>query len=183
MKKMLSLAAPTLLMGLALAVSPLAAAPSHAATAVKVEREKANKTVVKRAPARPTVVRRAAPKRVVVRHPQTRRVVVRHPQTRRVVVRHPHPRRAGHFWHRGVWHVRIHAPLYRWPHGWRYRVWAIGAILPPIFFASEYYYDDYGLLGLQAPPPGYRWVRYGDDLLLVNLRTGEVEDVVYDVFD
>ena len=28
----------------------------------------------------------------------------------------------------------------------------------------------------------YRWVRYHNDALLVNLYTGEVEDVVYDVF-
>jgi Ni/Co efflux regulator RcnB len=173
MKHILSLAAPALLFGLALAVSPPAAAPSRAAPVVKVERDKPAKTAVRRAPAHRTVVRRPAPGRVVVRRAQPRRVVVRH----------PHPRRAGHFWHRGVWGVRIHAPVYRWPHGWRYRVWSIGAILPAVFLASEYYYDDYRLLGLQAPPPGYRWVRYGDDLLLVNLRTGEVEDVVYDVFD
>jgi hypothetical protein len=40
-----------------------------------------------------------------------------------------------------------------------------------------------GLLvpGLGAPPD-YQWVRYGPDLLLVDLTTGEVIDVVYDVF-
>ncbi|MEJ0065348.1 MAG: RcnB family protein [Caulobacteraceae bacterium] len=32
------------------------------------------------------------------------------------------------------------------------------------------------------PPPGSRWVRYGPDLLLVNLTTGRVEDTAYGVF-
>ena len=32
------------------------------------------------------------------------------------------------------------------------------------------------------PPPGRRWVRYGSDLLLVNVRNRRVEDVIYGVF-
>ena len=89
----------------------------------------------------------------------------------------------GRFEHRGVWHDRIHVNAFVWPHGWRYHAIRIGGILPRIFIASDYYYDDYGPLGLQAPPPGYRWVRYGPDLLLINVRTGSVEDVVHDAFD
>jgi Ni/Co efflux regulator RcnB len=112
---------------------------------------------------------------VVVKKPKP---VVRHPGGKHIVVRRPPPR-VGHYWHRGNWFVRIHGPRFHWPHGWHYRVIVVGAI----FLAPEYYYDDYGALGLQVPPPGYRWVRYGDDLLLVNLRTGEVEDVINDVFD
>lgn len=91
--------------------------------------------------------------------------------------------KAGHFWHRGGWSVRIHGPAYHYPRGWHYRKWAIGAILPALFLANEYYYDDYAGAGLQVPPPGYRWVRYGPDLLLVNVRTGQVEDVVEDAFE
>jgi Ni/Co efflux regulator RcnB len=160
MKRLPTLAAGSLILGAVLAASPLAAAPAPAAKVVQV---KEKRVVVKPAPAHRGAARRVTP--------------------RKVIVRHPHPRRPGHFWHRGTWRARIHAPAYRWPRGRHYRVWAIGAILPPIFFAPDYYYGDYARLGLQAPPPGYRWVRYGDDLLLVNLRTGEVEDVVYDVFD
>jgi len=111
---------------------------------------------------------------VVVKH------TVRHPH---VIMRHNPPGPPGHFYHRGNWVVRVHGPAFHYPHGWHYRTWRVGMILPPLFIASEYYYDDYAPLGLQAPPPGYRWVRYGDDLLLVNLRTGSVEDVVYGVFD
>ncbi len=56
-------------------------------------------------------------------------------------------------------------------------------MLPALFLTNEYFYDDYGTAGLQAPAPGYRWVRYGDDLLLVNIRTGQVEDTAEDVFE
>jgi Ni/Co efflux regulator RcnB len=38
------------------------------------------------------------------------------------------------------------------------------------------------MFDLPMPPRGYEWVRYGDDALLVNIRTGEIVDVVYDVF-
>jgi Ni/Co efflux regulator RcnB len=33
------------------------------------------------------------------------------------------------------------------------------------------------------PPKGYRWVRYGPDLLLVNVRTGRISDVIYGAFN
>lgn len=94
-----------------------------------------------------------------------------------------HPHQAGHFWRRGKFYVRLHGPAYRWPHGYHYRRWAVGAVLPAVFLADEYYYSDYATAGLEAPPPGYRWVRYGSDLLLVNIRTGAVEDVVEDAFE
>ena len=135
----------------------------------------AAETVIKKTPHHGVVVRHVAghPNRVVVRHgvPANRIMMVRPPA------------RNGQFFHRGSWFARVHGPAFHYPAGWRYRAWAIGAILPALFLTPDYFYDDYGPLGLQAPPPGYRWVRYGDDLLLVNLRTGEVEDVVNDVFD
>jgi Ni/Co efflux regulator RcnB len=57
-----------------------------------------------------------------------------------------------------------------------------GAALPPLFFARDYWYADWAGLGLDPPPPGYQWVRYGPDLLLVNVITGQVADVAYGVF-
>ena len=95
----------------------------------------------------------------------------------------PGHHKAGHYWRRGKFFARIHGPAYRWPHGFHYRKWAVGAVLPAIFLADEYYYNDYAMAGLEVPPPGYRWVRYGSDLLLVNVRTGAVEDVVEDAFE
>ena len=54
--------------------------------------------------------------------------------------------------------------------------------MAPLLAAPSFFYSDWAALGLQSPPPGYSWVRFGPDLLLVNLTTYEVEDVVYGVF-
>jgi hypothetical protein len=77
---------------------------------------------------------------------------------------------------------RIHINQFSYPPGWAYRQWAIGAFLPPLFLSPDYYYPDWAALGLAPPPPGYQWVRYGPDLLLVELDNGQVVDVVYGVF-
>lgn len=71
---------------------------------------------------------------------------------------------------------------YRYPHGYAYRRWHVGLILPSILFSSSYYFDDYHLFGLYSPPLYYRWIRYGPDLLLVNTRNGHVRDVHYGAF-
>lgn len=76
----------------------------------------------------------------------------------------------------------IHGRPFHYPSGYRYRRWSIGLLLPRLFLSPAYYYDDYYPLGVGAPPPGYRWVRYGPDLLLVQLRTGRIADVIYGAF-
>lgn len=73
-------------------------------------------------------------------------------------------------------------PVFHYPSGYRYRRWTIGLLLPSIFLSSRYYYNDYARLGVGAPPYGYRWVRYGPDLLLVRTRTRRVVDVIYGAF-
>jgi len=78
---------------------------------------------------------------------------------------------------------RVRTAPFVYPPGWGYQRWVVGAFLPPVFLVSDYWYADWDLIGLPPPPPDYRWVRYGSDLLLVDLTTGEVIDVVYDVFD
>jgi Ni/Co efflux regulator RcnB len=63
---------------------------------------------------------------------------------------------------------------------WNYRPVTVGFRLQPVFYGSRYYISDYGYYRL--PPPRHRWlrwIRYGDDLLLVNIRTGRVLDVVH----
>ena len=94
----------------------------------------------------------------------------------------PLPPRGNQFWHRGRYYGRIPGPAYVYPRGWGYRRWWIGARLPPVFLTPGYAFPGWATLGLQAPVPGYSWVRFGPDLLLVNLTTGEVEDVVYGAF-
>jgi|SRR5579862_3147773 len=69
-----------------------------------------------------------------------------------------------------------------YPPGWGYRRWGVGMVLPPLFLAPAYFYADYAALGLPPPEPGFQWVQYGPDLLLVNLATGQVVDVAYGVF-
>jgi hypothetical protein len=76
----------------------------------------------------------------------------------------------------------VPARPFRYPHGYAYRRWTIGLLLPHLFLSSVYYYDQYRDLGVGAPPPGYRWVRYGPDLLLVNTRTGRISDAIYGAF-
>ena len=77
---------------------------------------------------------------------------------------------------------RVHVHPFNYPNGWAYREWAVGAILPPLFLAPDYYYPEWAALGLEPPPPGDEWVRYGPDLLLVDTTTGQVIDVAYGVF-
>jgi Ni/Co efflux regulator RcnB len=86
------------------------------------------------------------------------------------------------FSYRGRDIERVHIRPFIYPPGFAYRRWDIGAILPPDFLEQDYWYADWAALGLDPPPPGYQWVRYGSDLLLVDVTTGQVAEVAYDVF-
>jgi Ni/Co efflux regulator RcnB len=78
-------------------------------------------------------------------------------------------------------YTAVRAPEFRYPRGWAYRHWNTGEVLPGLFLTSAYFFD-YGFLGVPPPPPGLRWVRYGPDALLVNVRSGRIVDTVYDAF-
>ena len=77
-----------------------------------------------------------------------------------------------------AWHpVRFPRP-WVYPPGFAYRLWAVGAILPPLFWSTPtYYYAGWADMGLPPPEPGFQYVEYGPDLLLVNVVTGEVVEV------
>jgi Ni/Co efflux regulator RcnB len=77
---------------------------------------------------------------------------------------------------------RVHASAFRYPNGYSYRRWSAGSILPSLFLSSYYFYNDWSAVGAYPPPPGYIWVRYGPDLLLVSRRSGRIRDVIYGVF-
>lgn len=78
---------------------------------------------------------------------------------------------------------RFHAArIYVRPPGWYPHRWTYGERLPRIFFASDYFILDFAAYGLLSPWDGYEWVRYGDDALLIDVETGEVIRVEYDVF-
>ena len=84
--------------------------------------------------------------------------------------------------HRPSTYHRIRAPIYHYPHGYAYRRWAVGGSLPHLFLSNLYYWTNWAALELGPPPPGYVWVRYGPDLLLVDRYTGRIADVIYGAF-
>ena len=77
----------------------------------------------------------------------------------------------------------FHAGSYRAPHGYAYRRWSYGDVLPALYFTSDYWLSDYNDYGLPYAPPGTLWVRYGDDALLIDRYTGEIITVEYGLFD
>jgi hypothetical protein len=110
-----------------------------------------------------------------------------------------------HYYNNGHWHRWDrnwrHDRRYDW-HGWRsrhndwfrldyyyapyrnysYRRLSIGYFLDSLFFSERYWLEDpwqYRLPEVYGP---YRWIRYYDDVLLVNIYTGEVVDVIHDFF-
>jgi Ni/Co efflux regulator RcnB len=88
----------------------------------------------------------------------------------------------GRFIYRGRQFTGIHAAPFVYPQGYGYRQWGVGTVLPPFFLIPDYYYPEWAALGLEPPPPGCQWVRYGPDLLLVDLSSGQVLDTAYGVF-
>ena len=62
--------------------------------------------------------------------------------------------------------------------GWRYRVPAVGQRLAAPFLAERYRIQDPSRFQIRRPARGRAWIRYGNDLLLVRLVTGEVVSVV-----
>jgi hypothetical protein len=86
--------------------------------------------------------------------------------------------------YRNQFHDRYRAPRYYNPYGYRhgYRRFSIGIYLDTLFFGSRYWLNDPWDYRLPPAPYGCRWVRYYDDVLLVDVRSGYVVDVIYDFF-
>jgi Ni/Co efflux regulator RcnB len=59
---------------------------------------------------------------------------------------------------------------------------SIGLLLGAPFYSSNYWISDPWQYRLPAAYPGTRWVRYYNDVLLVDTYTGEVLDVIHDFF-
>ena len=75
-------------------------------------------------------------------------------------------------------------PRYYAPYGWNYgyRRFSIGLLLDQLLFSQSYWIDDPYNYRLPEAYGEYRWVRYYNDALLVDIYTGEVVDTVYDIF-
>ena len=78
---------------------------------------------------------------------------------------------------------RSHADVYRrsayrGPAGYRYRPVNVGYRFAPGYYGRNYWVNDYQRYRLAAPRYGYqRWVRYGNDVVLVDTRSGRVVQV------
>lgn len=83
--------------------------------------------------------------------------------------------------HRDRDRARFRLGIYIDPFGWNYRRWDVGYDLYPRYYSSRYWIDPfyYSLPPVYGP---YRWVRYWNDALLVDVRTGRVVDVIHGVF-
>jgi len=88
----------------------------------------------------------------------------------------------GYFAHNFQAHRGYRVGPWRAPPGYAYRRWHYGEFLPRAYWGPEFVLADFWLFGLDIPPMGYEWVRYGPDALLIDLRSGEVVQTVYDNF-
>jgi hypothetical protein len=71
---------------------------------------------------------------------------------------------------------------YHDPYRYGYRRFSIGFSLFPSYYQSNYWLSDPWMYRLPPAYGPYRWVRYYDDALLVNIYTGQVVDVEYNIF-
>ncbi len=75
-------------------------------------------------------------------------------------------------------------PRYYEPFGYNhgYQRFSIGLYLGSSLYGRDYWIDDAADYRLPDVYPPYRWVRYYNDVLLVDTDSGEVVDVIYDFF-
>jgi hypothetical protein len=89
-------------------------------------------------------------------------------------------------WQRYRWSNRnqFRQPRYYSPFGnnYSYQRFGIGIYLDNVFFGSRYRISDPWSYRLPEARWPYQWVRYYDDVLLVDTRNGYVVDVIYDFF-
>lgn len=76
----------------------------------------------------------------------------------------------------------FHLGFYLDPFGWGYQRYNIGWRMWPSYYGSQYWLNDPWQYRLPYAPPGYRWVRYWDDAVLVDTWSGQVVDVLYNFF-
>ena len=80
---------------------------------------------------------------------------------------------------RTLFRIGVYNAPYR---NYSYRRVNIGFRLDALFFGNRYWINDPWQYRLPAVHGSYRWVRYYDDVLLVDTYTGEVVDVIHDFF-
>ena len=73
-------------------------------------------------------------------------------------------------------------PYYAPYRNYRYSRFSVGLILDRLFYDQRYWLSDPSYYRLPYAPEGTQWVRYYNDVLLVDVYTGEVVDVIYNFF-
>ncbi len=66
---------------------------------------------------------------------------------------------------------------YTGPRGYTYRPVAVGFRFAPTYYSRNYWISNPSTYRLPRASAGLQWVRYGNDVVLVNLRTGRVVQV------
>ncbi|WP_120717534.1 RcnB family protein [Tsuneonella amylolytica] len=80
---------------------------------------------------------------------------------------------------RNVFRLGTYYSPYR---NYRYSRVGIGFTLGSLFYGNNYWINDPWQYRLPPAYGPYRWIRYYDDALLVNVYTGQVADVIHDFF-
>jgi len=81
--------------------------------------------------------------------------------------------------HGELFHGSYYYPPYD---GYGYARLGIGAALDAAFLDEQYWIEDPAYYHLPPAYGPYRWVRYYNDCLLIDIDTGQVVDVLYNVF-
>jgi len=71
---------------------------------------------------------------------------------------------------------------YNGPRGYNYRRYGIGARLGRVFLGASYWLNDPSRYRLPRAYGNHRWIRYYNDAVLVDTRTGMIIDVEHDFF-
>lgn len=79
-------------------------------------------------------------------------------------------------------HSLFHLGFYIDPFGWGYQPYSIGWRLWPSYYSENYWINDPWQYRLPYAPPGYVWIRYWNDALLIDTWSGTVVDVIPNFF-
>jgi len=80
---------------------------------------------------------------------------------------------------RNLFHGGAYYAPYR---NYGYNRLSIGIFLDSLFYSQNYWIGDPYQYRLPPNPPGTQWVRYYNDVVLVDVYSGEVLDTIYDFF-
>lgn len=78
---------------------------------------------------------------------------------------------------------RYRAPVrYVYPTNYRPYRWSVGYRMPYQYYSPRGYWIDYRAYRLPPPPYGYQWIRVDRDVVLVELASGLIRDVLFGLF-